>query len=183
MLLARCETCHAPFPPSIPQPAGARLEDSFLVLPPLQQQMLLHGGVGMGSRADAQALAHVHDKVQNASVLTELARQAPEHACQVPLCAECALFVLRDFEGRARDLAEQNATITAALHDERRRAAAETQLHSVRCGAATRQSIAREALLSSPARLSSLIRLRPPSSLRTCVLRIAPLCPASARAA
>ncbi|KAG8467473.1 hypothetical protein KFE25_000789 [Diacronema lutheri] len=135
MLFAVCETCNAPFSPSIPpprRPAVSRLEDSFLVLPPLQQHLLLHGTAagGASGRGDAQALAHVHDKVQHAAALSELGRSTPEEACHLPLCADCAAFVCADLEERAREVGEQHRAIVTALHDERRRAAAETQLHS-----------------------------------------------------
>ncbi|KAJ1632870.1 autophagy protein Apg6-domain-containing protein [Pavlovales sp. CCMP2436] len=133
MLTHRCDSCNAPFQQSalsVHRPAHARLEEraaggeSFLVLP---------GGATAGAaslRGDAHLQAHAHDHVQLASALTELGRTTPEQGCQVPLCADCATFVLRDLEGRARDVSEQNATFVAALQDERRRAAAETQLPS-----------------------------------------------------
>lgn len=119
----------------------SRLEDSFLVLPPLQQHLLLHGTAagGASGRGDAQALAHVHDKVQHAAALSELGRSTPEEACHLPLCADCAAFVCADLEERAREVGEQHRAIVTALHDERRRAAAETQLHSVSARAVSRR--------------------------------------------
>lgn len=129
---ARCESCSAPFPQSARTPPrhGARLDDSFLVLPGPQQQLLLHHAGG--ARSDMQSLTNAHEQMQQQALLMSLGREAREGERELPLCAECAAFVLHDLEGRIDDMAAQNEVLQSALDEERRRAAGEPLSREVR---------------------------------------------------